>query len=126
MPARGPVGIPPDGPVGTEGVDGVDGIDGDAGGGARLAVGLRETSSAGRVGAAPHVEELPKDPLPEPRPKYPPRTGAAYARGPVGGAEGPGISSLDDLTGATVEGIIGERAAGAKLRLGPDGGALFA
>lgn len=57
-PARGPVGIPLEGPVGMEDDEGPVGIEGDAGGGRVTGstglAGLDEKSFDGRLGAAPH------------------------------------------------------------------------
>jgi hypothetical protein len=64
-PARGPVGMPPDGPVGIVDADGPDGIEGDGVWVGRLTGVLpRVEISAGTVrlgGAAPHELESGRD-----------------------------------------------------------------
>jgi hypothetical protein len=58
-PARGPVGIPAEGPVGMEDVEGTVGTDGEAGAGRLTGSapldGLEEKSLVGRLGAAPQL-----------------------------------------------------------------------
>lgn len=116
-PARGPVGIPPEGPVGTEDRVGPVGIDGDTGGAGRLTGVLPRVvdSWTGRTGAAPQVEmsgrvwrSFPKDPLP-PLPMYAPRGGGTYPRGPEGGMPGAEFSALLCAeTGVLLEDMIGD------------------
>lgn len=104
-PARGPVGILDDGPVGTavEDEEGPEGMDGEGVWAGRLTgVVPRVGSSTGAVrvaGAAPHELEsgrcersLPNEPLPPRMKPLLPRAEGTKPRGPEGGTMGPGFS----------------------------------